>query len=106
LTGSRRNCRGRHSTRRKRRNNSRRWALVDRNGDGFVDDEQGRTASFTVLTSAGNSVRQRSVALITAHLRKIGLNMEWELLDVASLGPALGRGRLRRGLFRDRIRRL
>jgi peptide/nickel transport system substrate-binding protein len=60
--------------------------LVDRDGDGFVEDEKGRLASFNVLTAAGNSVRQRSLALIKEHLHKIGLKMEWEPLDLPSLG--------------------
>jgi peptide/nickel transport system substrate-binding protein len=59
--------------------------LVDRNGDGFVDDEKGRTASFSVMTIAGNSVRQRSFSLIQAHLREIGLKVEEAPLDGQSL---------------------
>jgi len=59
--------------------------LVDRNADGFVDDEKGRTASFSVLTAAGNSVRERSVAMIKEHLSKIGLKVEWTALDLGSL---------------------
>ncbi len=56
--------------------------LVDRNGDGLRDDERGRTASFTLLTQKGHSVRERSAAIIQEQLRQIGLKM-----DLVSLEP-------------------
>jgi len=59
--------------------------LVDRNGDGFVEDDKGRMAKFSVMTIAGNSVRQRSFSLIQADLGKIGLKVEEAQLDGQSL---------------------
>jgi len=59
--------------------------LVDRNADGFVDDEHGRTASFSVLAPKGNSVRERSAAIIQEHLRKIGLKIDIVPLERGSV---------------------
>lgn len=47
--------------------------LLDRNGDNLVDDARGRTASFSILTQKGHTIRERSTALIAENLRKAGL---------------------------------
>jgi peptide/nickel transport system substrate-binding protein len=64
--------------------------LVDRNGDGLVDDEHGRTASFALLTSKGNSVRERSVQLIHDDLLKIGLKVDQSAIEGRSVGERWG----------------
>jgi peptide/nickel transport system substrate-binding protein len=56
--------------------------LVDRTGDGLLDDEQGRTAAFSVLTQKGHTVRERSAAVIKEHLRQVGLQV-----DIVALEP-------------------
>ncbi len=56
--------------------------LVDRNGDGLRDDARGRTASFSLLTQKGQSVRERSAAVIQEQLRQVGLKV-----DVVPLEP-------------------
>jgi peptide/nickel transport system substrate-binding protein len=50
--------------------------LIDRNGDGLRDDDRGRTVSFALLTQKGNSVRERSAAMIQEQLRQIGVNVD------------------------------
>lgn len=56
--------------------------LVDRTGDGIRDDARGRTASLTLLTQKGHSVRERSAAMIQEQLRQVGLKV-----DVVALEP-------------------
>ena len=50
--------------------------LTDRNGDGLLDDERGKTASFSIIVSKGQTVRERTVAVIQDQLKKIGLKVD------------------------------
>jgi len=59
--------------------------LSDRNGDGLVDDASGRTARFTLLTQKGNSIRERSAAIIQEQLKSIGLQLDVVPLEVRSM---------------------
>ncbi len=59
--------------------------LNDRNGDGMLDDAKGRTASFTILTTKGNSVRERTAAIIQAQLGKVGLKVDVVPFDPGAL---------------------
>ena len=59
--------------------------LVDRNGDGLRDDERGRTASFSLLTQKGHSVRERSAAMIQEQLRQVGLKVDLVPLEQRSM---------------------
>jgi peptide/nickel transport system substrate-binding protein len=59
--------------------------LTDRNGDGLLDDAQGHTASFSILTQKGNSVRERSAAIIQEQLRKVGLKVDIVPLEFGSM---------------------
>lgn len=66
--------------------------LVDRNGDGLLDDARGRTAGFSVLTQKGHSVRERSAAVIQEQLRKIGLKVDVVSLEDRSMIAQFGAG--------------
>ena len=50
--------------------------LTDRNSDGLVDDATGKTARFSILTPKGNTVRERSAAMIQEQLRQVGLEVD------------------------------
>jgi peptide/nickel transport system substrate-binding protein len=50
--------------------------LTDRNNDGMVDDAAGKTARFSIFTSKGSTVRERSAAVIKDQLRQIGLQAD------------------------------
>jgi peptide/nickel transport system substrate-binding protein len=54
--------------------------LVDRDGDGMLEDGDGRPARFTLLTQKGRSDLERACAVIRDELAKIGL-----IVDVAAL---------------------
>lgn len=66
--------------------------LRDRNGDGMLDDERGRTARWTLITQAGNAIRERSAAVIQEALRKVGLQVDVTPIDGRMVGAAVGRG--------------
>jgi peptide/nickel transport system substrate-binding protein len=59
--------------------------LEDRDGDGQVEDRAGRPARFTILTGRGNATRDRSVALIQEHLRRVGLTVDVAALEVGAM---------------------
>ncbi len=55
--------------------------LVDRNGDGALDDAAGRPVTFTVVTQKGRPKLERGVAVVRDELKKIGVTMEIAALD-------------------------
>jgi peptide/nickel transport system substrate-binding protein len=50
--------------------------LVDRNGDGRLEDAAGRPATFTLVTQKGRPKFERGAAVVRDALQKIGLTME------------------------------
>jgi peptide/nickel transport system substrate-binding protein len=59
--------------------------LTDRNGDGMLDDGQGRPVRFTIVTQKGNTLRERSAAVVQEHLRQVGVAVDIAALDVGAL---------------------
>jgi peptide/nickel transport system substrate-binding protein len=57
--------------------------LADANGDGLLEDTAGRPVRFSVLTNRGNTIRERTVAMLQEQLRKAGV-----VLDITALDPA------------------
>jgi len=66
--------------------------LTDRNGDGLVDDQAGRTARFTIFTDKGNTVREHSATVIEEQLRQIGLQANVLPMEGRSMYQAFGKG--------------
>lgn len=66
--------------------------LTDRNGDGMLEDAAGTPARFSVLTQRGNSVRERTVAVLQEQLRQVGLAVDVVMLDVNALGQRWSQG--------------
>ena len=60
--------------------------LVDRNGDGVVENAAGVPARFSIVTQEGNTPRERSVAMIQEHLRQVGIAVDVARLDQGALG--------------------
>jgi peptide/nickel transport system substrate-binding protein len=54
--------------------------LLDRNGDGVLEDATGRPARFALITQKGNSSLERGAAVVRDELRKVGL-----IVDVVAL---------------------
>ena len=58
--------------------------LIDRNGDGMLDDAGGQPVRFSILTQAAN-IRERTVVVIQEQLRKAGIGVDVVGLDVPSM---------------------
>jgi peptide/nickel transport system substrate-binding protein len=59
--------------------------LIDRTGDGLVDDAVGRTARFSILTQKGNTAREKTCAIVLEQLRQVGLAVDVVALDIGSI---------------------
>ncbi len=66
--------------------------LRDRNGDGLVDDAQGRTATFSLITQKGHTVRERSAAMVKEQMRKAGLEIDVVPLERRSIIESWSKG--------------
>ncbi|MBN1342040.1 MAG: ABC transporter substrate-binding protein [Phycisphaerae bacterium] len=53
--------------------------LVDRNGDGFLEDGAGNKVEFTLLTNAGNTIREKISEIVRKDLERVGMkaNLLW-----------------------------
>lgn len=55
--------------------------LVDRDGDGVLDDRANRPVRFSILTQAGHTERERTTAVVQEQLRQIGIAVDLVKLD-------------------------
>ena len=55
--------------------------LLDRHGDGLLEDASNRPARFALITQKGNTPLERGAAVIRDELRKIGLTVDVVLLE-------------------------
>ena len=60
--------------------------LVDRDGDGLLEDPSGAPVRFTIAAQKGHTLRERSVTLIQEHLRQVGMRVDIAAIDGNSLG--------------------
>jgi peptide/nickel transport system substrate-binding protein len=59
--------------------------LSDANGDGMVEDERGQPVRFSVITNRGNTIRERTVAVMQEQFRKVGITMDVVALERGAL---------------------
>ena len=59
--------------------------LRDVDGDGNLEDSEGRSVRFTLLTQRGNSVRERASAVIADDLRRVGITADVVTLEFGAL---------------------
>ncbi|CAN5628311.1 peptide-binding protein [soil metagenome] len=57
----------------------------DRNGDGIIENEQGRPFRFTALTNHGNQERVDILSKVQADLRQVGIQMETQIQEWGAL---------------------
>lgn len=57
----------------------------DRDGDGVVEDPQGRRVSFTIKTNGDNNVRMGMATLVQEDLRRIGIEANVQGVDFRAL---------------------
>jgi peptide/nickel transport system substrate-binding protein len=74
----------------------------DRNGDGILQDEQGRPFRFTLVTNQGNDLRRDIAEIVQAQLRTVGIaaqprTLEWNTLVTLLDGTINERGERERG---------
>lgn len=59
--------------------------FFDRDGDGFLEDDNENVVEFTLLTNAGNQIRLKLAEMICNDLRKIGLNVQFQQVEFGML---------------------
>lgn len=66
--------------------------LSDTDGNGILEDGRGQPARFSILTQAGNTLRERSASLVQEQLRQVGLQIDIVTLDQGALGQRWMKG--------------
>jgi peptide/nickel transport system substrate-binding protein len=55
--------------------------IQDRNGDGILEDADGNKIEFTLLTNAGNTIREKIGVFLQEDLKKLGVQLNFQRLD-------------------------
>ena len=66
--------------------------LTDRNGDGMLEDGRGQPARFSILTTKGSTIRERTASVIQDQLRQIGLAVDVVPVETGQLIVQFGKG--------------
>lgn len=59
--------------------------IKDRNGDGFLEDEDGNPVEFELNTNAGNSRREKGSVLVQEDMKRLGIKVNYRPLDFNTL---------------------
>jgi len=59
--------------------------FADRNGDGFLEDKDGNTVEFIMITNSGNETREAIGNIIKDDLAKIGIKVHLAIIDFNTL---------------------
>ena len=59
--------------------------LTDPDGDGALEDDQGRPVRFTLLTQRGHTVRERATAVLAQDLGRVGIAVDVVPLEFGAL---------------------
>jgi peptide/nickel transport system substrate-binding protein len=63
----------------------RRAGWEDRNGDGMLENAEGRPFRFTLVTNHGNKEREEIAQIVQAQLRRLGIDVQTQVLEWGSL---------------------
>jgi peptide/nickel transport system substrate-binding protein len=74
--------------------------LVDRNGDGLLEDRDGSVVRFTLLTQKGNTSLERGASVIRDSLAQVGVTVDIAALEVGTLIDYVMRGNYDAAYFR------
>ena len=66
--------------------------LRDGDGDGQLESRDGRPARFSLLTTKGNSLRERAAQFLQEELRKVGLGVDVVTLELPAVIDRVTRG--------------
>ncbi|MCB9771042.1 MAG: ABC transporter substrate-binding protein [Candidatus Omnitrophica bacterium] len=58
---------------------------VDRNGDGWIEDQDGHTVEFNLATNSGNNERVQIASIIRRDLQSIGMKVNFTALEFNTL---------------------
>lgn len=58
---------------------------IDRDGDGFREDDRGNAIAFTMATNKGNTVREQVTGIIHEGMIEIGLDVDFQVVDFGAL---------------------
>lgn len=64
----------------------------DRNGDGILEDVRGNPLAFTLMTNAGNAIRERIGLMIQEDLKKVGINVTFAPIETKTMLERIARG--------------
>ena len=59
--------------------------LTDRDGDGIIEDGEGRKVQFTIVTNSGNATREETCNYLATDLRKLGMEVNSLFLEFNQL---------------------
>ncbi|HXH06277.1 MAG TPA: ABC transporter substrate-binding protein [Vicinamibacterales bacterium] len=59
--------------------------LIDRDGDGRLEDRHGTPVRFSIITQRGHTIRERSVAFLQEQFRRVGVQVDIVGLDFGAL---------------------
>jgi len=59
--------------------------IQDRNGDGILEDAEGNKLEFTLITNAGNTIREKIGVFLQEDLKKLGVQLNFQRLDFRSV---------------------
>lgn len=74
--------------------------LVDRNGDGILEDSSRRDVRFALLTQKGNTSLERGAEVIRETLRRIGVRVDIVALEPGAVADAIMHGAYDAAYFR------
>ena len=57
----------------------------DKDGDGFIEDKNGNTVEFDIITNSGNTVRENIGLIIQEDLKEIGIKAKFSPIDFNAL---------------------
>jgi len=55
--------------------------LVDRNGDGVLEDEEGHEVAFTIQTNSGNDQREKTAEIVRKDLQNLGIRVSLDFVE-------------------------
>lgn len=64
--------------------------LKDRDGDGILEDSEGNPVEFTLMTNAGNNLREQTSEIIRKDLAELGIQVNLKYIEFNTLITKLG----------------
>lgn len=59
--------------------------LYDRDGDGIIEDEEGHPVQFTLMTNAGNNLREQTAEIVRKDMAKLGIKVDLKYIEFNTL---------------------